>query len=154
MEDLPMHFLFELKGTQEWEFFWLRWRLQEVGSGSAPPFVSGIGTLFRKKWKWFRIRHGFVPPAKNYRFYSLFLHFSQCQRIVLAILFTSIGPHERSLAPRSPPTTSPPQPTRKDLENLTSGLGQIRHFLTSGPGQQRCLPLPQVNNLFFSLWKV
>jgi hypothetical protein len=137
-----MHFLFGLKR-----------RLQEVRSGSASKFVSGIGILIRKRMEmlpepsWIR-----KLPAKNNRFDSLFYIFLKGK--MLAILFTSLGPHERSLAPRSPPTTSPRLPTRKDLENLTSCLGQIRHFCTSGAGQQRCLRLPQMNNLLFNLRKV
>ncbi len=96
--------------------------------------MSGIGILFRKKTEMVPDPSWFRPNGKKIRGLAAYFTLFAMQSAVGHTVYIFLGPHERSLALRSPPTTSPPLPTRKDLENLTSCQGQIRHFLLPEEG--------------------
>ncbi len=142
MEDLPMHFLFLLK-----------WRLQGVGSGSVSQFVSGIGILIRKRMEmlpdpsWIRKLPAKIIDLTAY--FTLFVIQSAAGHTVCIYR----APRKESCPPLTPYYKSPPA-DKERFRKPHFRPGSNSTFFTSGAGQQRCLRLPQVNNLLFSLWKV
>ncbi len=63
------------------------------------------------------------------------------------------APRKESCPPLTPYYKSPPA-DKERFRKPHFRPGSNSTFFTSGAGQQRCLRLPQVNNLLFSLWKV